>query len=113
MSCDHDFIYLSITKTGVALKDAVAARFRREVVRFTDPETGVPSIFRWESSPWVAPRGNPSTWTVRNVMLVGWEGDVAFRIAVGQVIASAWCHGRPRLVYLGLELIGRSLSSRW
>jgi hypothetical protein len=48
------------------------------------------------------PRNKPaSSWKVINVMLVDWKGDVAFRVAVGQIISAAWNEKTMRLIYLG------------
>jgi hypothetical protein len=40
-------------------------------------------------------------WKVVNVMLVEWKGDVAFRVAVGQVVEPAWPKKEWREVFLG------------
>jgi hypothetical protein len=96
MHNDHQFVALSIRKTGVGLEHAVAEKYQRSTVSLTDPETGT-TWYKREGPP----TRNLSTWTVINVMLVKWEGEVAFRVAVGEVISSAWGRGKTRLVYLG------------
>lgn len=75
---DHTFIALSQRETGLAIRDAVAIKHLRE----------------YEIS-------DPASWYVRNVMLVEWDGDVALRVATGQIIKSAWGNREKRWVYLG------------
>ncbi|KAN0108597.1 HET domain containing protein [Hyaloscypha variabilis] len=106
MPHDHKFIALSIRETGWAVRNAVAEKYLpgKEVERAFpvhsetgDPVVGHPRIIRSQEV-----EKNYDRWTVTNVMLVEWEGDVAFRVAVGQVISTAWESGRrERLVYLG------------
>jgi hypothetical protein len=95
MPNDHQFVALSIRRTGVGLEHAVAEKYTRSTVSLTDSETG--ATYKWKGPP----THDPKTWTVKNVMLVNWEGEVAFRVAVGEVISSAWGRGKTRLVYLG------------
>jgi hypothetical protein len=96
MPNDHQFVALSIRKSGVGLEHAVDEKYQRSTVSLTDPETGA-TWYKREGPP----TRNPSTWNVVNVMLVKWESEVAFRAAVGEVISSAWGRGKTRLVYLG------------
>jgi hypothetical protein len=81
----HQFIALSSRKTGVAIKDAVAPM---HIPQVSDGDSG------FSNAP-------VNSWKVMNVMLVEWQGDVAFRVAVGQVISKAWNEDTRRLIYLG------------
>lgn len=82
---DHQFIALSSRKTGIAIKDAVADM---HIPKYIDGNGGS--------------KNSPATnWRAINVMLVDWKGDVAFRVAVGQVISTAWNEETTKLVYLG------------
>jgi hypothetical protein len=82
---DHQFIALSSRKTGIAIKDAVADM---HIPKGSDGNGGSKNL--------------PATnWKAINVMLVDWKGDVAFRVAVGQVISTAWNEEATKLVYLG------------
>jgi hypothetical protein len=107
MPHDHKFIALPIRETGWAVRNAVAEKYLpgKEVERAFpvhsetgDPVVGHPRITRSQEV-----EKNYDRWTVTNVTLVEWEGDVAFRGAVGQVILTGWESGRrrERLVYLG------------
>jgi hypothetical protein len=98
MPRDHDFIALSFRRTGIALKDAVAEQYipqqRVSGGSYTDFETGT-----YYSSPDEMRPAPTRDWKVINVMLVQRKDDVAFRVAVGQVISTAWESARQRLVY--------------
>jgi hypothetical protein len=81
----HNFIALSSRRTGIAISSAVDDVY---IPKNTSGEDG--------------PRNKPaSSWKVINVMLVDWKGDVAFRVAVGQIISAAWNEKTMRLIYLG------------
>jgi hypothetical protein len=99
MPRDHNFVALSLRKTGVELKDAVAWKYiPKHTVStggFADSEGGYYPGTTEEVADSV------HNWKVINVMLVEWKNDVAFRVAVGQVISTAWKWRRKRLVYLG------------
>jgi hypothetical protein len=81
----HHFIALSSRSTGSKLAGAVAGKY---IPQSSDSE-GTTS------------NDSPSSWRVTNVMLVVWSGDVAFRVAVGQVISTAWDEKTRKLVFLG------------
>ena len=76
-----DMIALSNRHTGVALNGAVAKSY---IPKFS--EGGDQLVTKWK---------------VRNVMLVRWVGEVALRVAVGQIISTAWSEQDKRLIYLG------------
>ena len=83
----HHFIALSSRSTGTDIDGAVAGLY---IPRSSDDEGNYSD--------------DPShSWTVTNVMLVEWSGDVAFRVALGQVISRAWSWDKrtTRLVFLG------------
>jgi hypothetical protein len=82
---ENEFIALSVRHTGVALKGAVAEKYipKEQVVNGPERKELV------------------TKWTVKNVMLVEWRDDVALRVAVGQVISTAWNENDKRSVYLG------------
>jgi hypothetical protein len=82
---DHQFIALSSRKTGIAIKDAVADM---HIPKVSDGNGGTRNLL-------------VTSWKAINVMLVDWKGDVAFRVAVGQVISTAWNEETTKLVYLG------------
>lgn len=96
----HDFIALSIRDEGVGLRNAVDDSYipKRKVSPPTviDPKSGIsyPVPEREED---VSPRD----WRVVNVMLVEWKDDVAFRVAIGQIISTAWATKGEEWVYLG------------
>jgi hypothetical protein len=81
----HQFIALSSRKTGIAIKDAVADKY-------------IPTSSDGKGN---SSKNPASSWKVINVMLVVWKGDVAFRVAVGQVISKAWDEKATKLIYLG------------
>jgi hypothetical protein len=81
----HQFIELSSRETGIAMEGAVADKY---IPTTTDGEGNTT-------------KKSSTSWKVINVMLVVWEGDVAFRIATGQVISGAWGGVTTRLIYLG------------
>lgn len=100
---DHEFIFLSIRKTGEALEGAVAKEYfpkgPSQTVLDKDPTTGA---YTGTSSTVEGPvYRKPFDWKVENVMLVEWKGSIAFRVAVGQVISTAREEGRRQMVYLG------------
>ena len=105
MPVKHEFIALSIRETGWAIRDAVATKYipGKIVKRVspTHPETGEVVVSHKYRVRGKAVENDYDEWTVVNVMLVEWKGDVAFRVAVGQVIETAWAKGKERLVYLG------------
>lgn len=94
------FIALSFRTTAIALEDAVAKEYiPKEMVPlpgYTNTETG-----KQYPGPIVEMPLPIARWRVINVMLVEWKDDVAFRVAIGQVISTAWRSGGERLVYLG------------
>ena len=86
----HQFIAISSRRTGLAIKGAVAGKY-------------IPSTSDGEGNSTDRPA---SSWRVINVMLVLWKGDVAYRVAVGQVIKEAWDHWnasmkKNKIIYLG------------
>jgi hypothetical protein len=100
---DHEFIFLSIRKTGETLEGAVAEKYFPKGLSRTvldkDPTTGA---YTGTSSAVEGPVYRKSfDWKVENVMLVEWKGGIAFRVAVGQVISTARKEGRRQMVYLG------------
>ncbi len=81
---EHQFIFLSSRRTGVAISGAV------HDVYIPKDTNGEVSINRPASS-----------WKVMNIMPVDWTDDVAFRVAVGQIISTAWKEETLSLIYLG------------
>jgi len=127
MANPRDFIALSYRKTGLAIQRAVDEKYipkepvyERTATKQWDDGNGSGSatgFFKAEmktkdgngganggtTEPMVKKeRDKPAyNWKVINVMLVEWKGDVAFRVAVGQVIDTAWETKVMRKVFLG------------
>jgi hypothetical protein len=96
---DHNFIALSFRKTGAELKDAVAEKYiPKHTVSTGGYADSEGNYYPGTDQEMADPVHN---WKVINVMLVEWKNDVAFRVAVGQVISTAWRSREQRLVYLG------------
>ncbi|KUJ19722.1 HET-domain-containing protein [Mollisia scopiformis] len=96
----HEFIALSYRTSGTTLKNAVDKKYipKRKITQAAkvDPVSGTSYL-----QPDKEVDRSAGDWKVINVMLVEWKDDVAFRVAIGQIISTAWGTLGEQLVYLG------------